>query len=273
MARYSDDEESSDSGGEAAGELRVRQFLSRRVSAWEHLGIALLAFGSVLVLVSICGLVLGRFDGGDSPSPASNGDDENLPLAERWGPPPSEAQELPLLAPSERDAGLVPLEDGHIKTLWHTTTPEIANKILDEGFHPGRNGWCGGAIYFYGHPKLPKTKLGPDSGTGAVIEARVDLGRSAHLDRRCKGGARQDVRSRYDSIIFNPGDGAEYIVFSKDRILSMKMYDKNSHEEEEEEKRTLRSGTCCWLGGSCYDCAHGSEFVWAWKCTSSRRCA
>merc|ERR1712048_1101030 len=92
----------------------------------------------------------------------------------------------------------------NIMTLYHTTSPDIAEMILKSSFRPGHSGWCGGAIYFYSSPHLPASKLGPDSHTGAVIEARVNMGRMAHLDSKCDGAA--DAKLQYDSITFNPGD-------------------------------------------------------------------
>ncbi|CAE8618458.1 unnamed protein product [Polarella glacialis] len=109
-----------------------------------------------------------------------------------------------------------------IMTLYHMTSPEVAVLILASAFRPGHSGWCGGAIYFFTSPDVPATKLGPDSSSGAVIEATVDLGRMAHLDATCQGA--DEARLNYDSITFNPGDGAEYLVFSSDRVRSMRRY-------------------------------------------------
>jgi len=102
------------------------------------------------------------------------------------------------------------------------TSPDIAEKILATGFQPGSSGWCGGAIYFYNSPQVPETKMGPDSHDGALIEAKVDMGRMAHLDSQCSG--RDDARAHYDSVTFNPGDGNEFVIFSNDRVISMRRY-------------------------------------------------
>jgi len=108
-------------------------------------------------------------------------------------------------------------------TLYHTTSPEIAGKILASNtFKPGKMGWCGGAIYFYWSPNIPKTKLGPDSSDGAVIEVKVNMGRMATLDSHCDG--HDEASGKYDSVTFNPGDGDEYIIFNTNRVLSMKRY-------------------------------------------------
>mmetsp|Transcript_26624 Transcript_26624/g.76911 ORF Transcript_26624/g.76911 Transcript_26624/m.76911 type:complete len:197 (+) Transcript_26624:83-673(+) len=89
----------------------------------------------------------------------------------------------------------------NIKTLYHTTSPDIANRILHSSFHPGNSGWCGGAIYFVDTPYLPRSKYGPQTQSGAVIKAVVDLGRMAYgpslplglrlrHGRGCHGGCR-----------------------------------------------------------------------------------
>jgi len=109
-----------------------------------------------------------------------------------------------------------------VKTLYHETSPEAAEKILASSFRPGSSGWCGSAIYFYTSPRIPKSKLGPDSQTGAIIQAEVDLGKNIQLDSKCQGA--DDARNNYDSVSFNPGDGLEYLVFSPDRIISMSRY-------------------------------------------------
>eukprot|EP00928_Gymnodinium_smaydae_P012608 TRINITY_DN14576_c0_g1_i1.p1 TRINITY_DN14576_c0_g1~~TRINITY_DN14576_c0_g1_i1.p1 ORF type:complete len:257 (+),score=39.65 TRINITY_DN14576_c0_g1_i1:38-772(+) len=159
---------------------------------------------------------------------------------------------------------LAPFRHGrreNVVTLYHTTAPEIADLILANGFKPGKNGWCGGAIYFFGSSKIPRTKLGPDSSSGAILEAKVDLGKMGHLDKRCTGGADPAIRAKYDSVTFNPGDGDEYIVFTPDRVLDVKMWDGRLHALD-----------CCWLGVSCSLCPAGDEWVWPTTCGSSRRC-
>lgn len=89
-------------------------------------------------------------------------------------------------------------------------------------------GWCGGAIYFVATPVLPRTKYGPDTHAGAVIQATMDMGRMATMDRRCRSsfgtGIRAARRGGYDSLRFDPGDGAEYVIASASRVLSMRRY-------------------------------------------------
>lgn len=111
---------------------------------------------------------------------------------------------------------------GRVMTLYHTTSASAAEAILKSGFRPGHSGWCGGAIYFSTTPHLPKSKYGPDTHSGAVLEVKVNLGRLAHLDSKCHGagGAKHD----HDSITFNPGDGDEYVIWSNSRIISKRRY-------------------------------------------------
>jgi len=117
----------------------------------------------------------------------------------------------------------------NLKTLYHTTSPAVAELILASGFKPGHAGWCGGAIYFVPTPELPETKFGPYTLSGAVIEAKVNLGRVANMDARCKAtfgqGIRDAVRHGYDSVRFDPGDGDEYVIVSARRVVSMRRYE------------------------------------------------
>jgi len=117
----------------------------------------------------------------------------------------------------------------NIMTLYHTTSPEIARLILKEGFKPGRGGWCGGAIYFINHPHLPRSKFNPvTTKTGAIIQARVDMGRMARMNRKCDAsfghGVAAAVHHGYDSATFNPGDGDEYVILSTHRVISVRRY-------------------------------------------------
>merc|ERR1712060_87669 len=115
-----------------------------------------------------------------------------------------------------------------IMTLYHTTSPEVAEKILREGFKPGRNGWCGGAIYFIDQPYLKKTKFATTTKTGAIIEAKVDMGRMARMDKRCTAGFGWGIwgakKLGYESLEFNPGDGNEYVIWSNSRVISTRRF-------------------------------------------------
>jgi len=110
---------------------------------------------------------------------------------------------------------------GEVVTVYHQTSKKLGPIILETGFKPGSEGWCGGAIYFAKTRAATYTKaIGVDSHQGFMIEAQVDLGRVLHLESKCIGYER--VSEGFDSIIFNPGDGDEIVVYSKDRILSTK---------------------------------------------------
>lgn len=110
----------------------------------------------------------------------------------------------------------------NIRKLYHETNAEIAELILKNGFRPGRTGWCGGAIYFFGEPIIPETKFAKTSHRGVVLEAVVDLGRLAHLDKTCHDA--YIAKKTYDSLTFDPFDGPEYIVFGAERILMTRVY-------------------------------------------------
>lgn len=118
---------------------------------------------------------------------------------------------------------------GRVVTGYHQTSPELAQLILKNGFRPGHEGWCGGGIYFAATPQATYTKaIGPESHKGFIIEAQVDLGRDLHLPKKCDTsmtGSKLQSKG-YDSITFNPGDGTEYVVYSKSRVKSMKKYSR-----------------------------------------------
>jgi len=134
---------------------------------------------------------------------------------------PAPAPAIALAAAGSRTPGIM--------TLYHTTSPEVAELILKEGFKPGSGGWCGGAIYFIDHPHLPKSKYNPvTTKDGAIIEARVDMGRMATMDRKCNAGFGHGVSAAvshgFESVTFNPGDGAEYVIHSNSRVISTRRY-------------------------------------------------
>jgi len=114
-------------------------------------------------------------------------------------------------------------------TLYHTTSPEVAELILESGFKPGSEGWCGGAIYFLDTPILPKSKYSPTTTKdGAILEAKVDMGRMVTMDKKCSAGyglgVRAAVAKGYDSVSFNPGDGVEYVIADNSRVRSVTRY-------------------------------------------------
>jgi len=120
--------------------------------------------------------------------------------------------------------------EGPVKTLYHTTSRRAAGAILATGFRPGRSGWCGGAIYFVDTPYLKRSKYAPGiTKAGAIIEAQVTMGTMAtHFDRHCRGygggGVRAARHAGYNSILFNPGDGNEFIIWDPRQVQSTRLY-------------------------------------------------
>jgi len=117
----------------------------------------------------------------------------------------------------------VPPSDA-VLVLFHQTSPWSGHLILRSGFRPGRYGWCGGGIYFATSPEATDHKaIGSDSQKGYIIGAKVDLGKIKYMNSTCDKSMTGEKLQwwGYDSIHFNPGDGVEYVVYSKDRIVSM----------------------------------------------------
>lgn len=132
-------------------------------------------------------------------------------------------------------------DSGNIRTLYHTTSPHVAKLIVAGNFKPGHTGWCGGAIYFIDQPVLPASKMNPETTqTGAVVAARVDLGKVCRSTRprgcddgsdgRCcpiEGGGHGIEGAKAagcHSIVFNPSDGDEFIVWDASRVIEKKVY-------------------------------------------------
>eukprot|EP00928_Gymnodinium_smaydae_P021753 TRINITY_DN18522_c0_g2_i1.p1 TRINITY_DN18522_c0_g2~~TRINITY_DN18522_c0_g2_i1.p1 ORF type:complete len:385 (+),score=33.15 TRINITY_DN18522_c0_g2_i1:63-1157(+) len=116
----------------------------------------------------------------------------------------------------------------NFRTGYHQTAPEICDLIMASNFRPGSSGWCGGAIYFAVTPEDTVTKaIGENSHDGCMIEAKVRMGRIKHAPKYGANGAACDgynadkaKREGYDSLIFNPGDGDELVVFNPDQVVS-----------------------------------------------------
>lgn len=129
--------------------------------------------------------------------------------------------------------------------LYHVTSPAIGPRILQNGFKAGHAGWCGGAIYFGNTAQETKWKaVGQDSHQGYLIEAMVDVGHVKKMPWNCYTSTKciethpglqghVDCLSRhyygntlrhegYDSIVFNPGDGNEIVIWDKHRVKSMR---------------------------------------------------
>lgn len=134
-------------------------------------------------------------------------------------------------------------QNSNIKTLYHTTSSTIAKLIVSGNFKPGSQGWCGGAVYFMDYPGLPKSKEDPlTTQRGAVVEAQVDLGKvcQSTRDQNCwesqEGtccpmpggghGIQGAAAAGCGSILWNPGDGNEYVLWDMSRILSRKIYNR-----------------------------------------------
>lgn len=118
-----------------------------------------------------------------------------------------------------------PTNYSHNMTLYHQTSPQIGELILQGGFRTGKAGWCGGAIYFATSPQATVTKTsGIDSHKGYMLQATVDVGRVKHMPSTCDmsmtGQKLQDMG--YDTITFNPVDGDEYVVFCSTQVLEVK---------------------------------------------------
>lgn len=102
--------------------------------------------------------------------------------------------------------------------VYHQTSLGAAASIRRSGFRPGTGGWCGGAIYFATSPRATETKaISPTSQLGYMISARLNIGRAIRLNNRCQG-VEEARRMGYNTVIFNPGDGDEYVTWDSSRI-------------------------------------------------------
>eukprot|EP00930_Biecheleria_cincta_P017864 TRINITY_DN14089_c0_g1_i1.p1 TRINITY_DN14089_c0_g1~~TRINITY_DN14089_c0_g1_i1.p1 ORF type:complete len:321 (+),score=42.59 TRINITY_DN14089_c0_g1_i1:52-1014(+) len=147
------------------------------------------------------------------------------------------------------DAWVPPgMEGKNVWTLYHVTSPKVGPKILKEGFRPGHVGWCGGGIYFAATKVGTALKaIGVDSHQGFLIEAQVDVGNVEYKQWNCftdpqcistrpglqghlscmSDRAFEDVASEvhgkgFNSIVFNPGDGYEVLIYNKSQVISMR---------------------------------------------------
>eukprot|EP00930_Biecheleria_cincta_P004685 TRINITY_DN105603_c0_g1_i1.p1 TRINITY_DN105603_c0_g1~~TRINITY_DN105603_c0_g1_i1.p1 ORF type:complete len:330 (+),score=19.54 TRINITY_DN105603_c0_g1_i1:99-1088(+) len=126
----------------------------------------------------------------------------------------------------------------NIMTLYHMTSPQDAQLIMQSNFRPGSGGWCGGAIYLVNTPSLPRTKFNPQTTkSGAWIELKVNMGTMCQMHRTCNDGrsGRCCVGSTgysgvdgaqgagCNSMLWNPGDGNEYIIWHPEQILSKRV--------------------------------------------------
>jgi len=121
--------------------------------------------------------------------------------------------------PNSTSDGLPKLQSsGASVIVYHQTSPGAAAAIRISGFRPGSGGWCGGAIYFATSPRATETKaISPTSQLGYIITARLKVGRAIRLNNRCQG-VEEARRMGYNTVIFNPGDGDEYVTWDSSRI-------------------------------------------------------
>mmetsp|Transcript_45321 Transcript_45321/g.106043 ORF Transcript_45321/g.106043 Transcript_45321/m.106043 type:complete len:209 (-) Transcript_45321:103-729(-) len=136
-------------------------------------------------------------------------------------------------------------QTGRLWRLYHVTSPSIGPKILREGFRSGHAGWCGGAIYFGNTAQETHHKaVGTESHQGYMIEAMVDVGRVKSMPWNCYTSVRciqthpsfqghinclshhnygHHVHSEgFQTIVFNPGDGPEIVIWDKSQVKSMR---------------------------------------------------
>uniref|UniRef100_A0A7S1RPY7 SMB domain-containing protein n=1 Tax=Alexandrium catenella TaxID=2925 RepID=A0A7S1RPY7_ALECA len=120
---------------------------------------------------------------------------------------------------------------GPTMTLYHQTSPDIGELILKNGFKPGTRGWCGGAMYFATSPQATVTKaLGLDSHRGFLIEAEVFLGKVKQMPPWCdmKMTAEKLHKEGYDSVVFNPIDGDEHVIYNSSQVLATRRFPVSS---------------------------------------------
>ncbi|CAJ1427019.1 unnamed protein product [Effrenium voratum] len=121
-----------------------------------------------------------------------------------------------------------------VMTVYHQTSPEACQGILATGFRIGHDGWCGGAIYFAMTPEATKTKaITPHSGIGCMLEAKVNVGHVKKYPccRYCGGHQDQHIawtkgslKSKgYDSIVIDPGDGPELVIYDNKQVMSLRV--------------------------------------------------
>lgn len=140
------------------------------------------------------------------------------------------------------------MEGKKVWTLYHVTSPEVGPKILKGGFKPGHVGWCGGGIYFATSKAGTAAKaIGVDSAQGFLIEAQVDVGNIEYKQWNCVSDpacvatshglqghlscmsnrtfedVKADVHGKgFNSIVFNPGDGYEVLIYDPSQVISMR---------------------------------------------------
>jgi len=114
-------------------------------------------------------------------------------------------------------------------TGFHQTSKEICGLIMASSFRAGSGGWCSDAIYFAKSPEATVTKaVGENSNDGCMIEAVLDMGRVKYAHTDCQHLNKASVEAAgYNSVIFNPGDGDELVLYDPARIISKKILPYN----------------------------------------------
>jgi hypothetical protein len=125
--------------------------------------------------------------------------------------------------------GTIKIPEDNIMTLYHQTSPEACEGIMNSDFRLGKGGWCGKAIYFAVSPFDTKRKaVAGSSGHGCMLECKVDVGRikrfytCGQFDMLTIRGVH---RNGADTVLFEPPEksGDEVIVFEPWRVISKRI--------------------------------------------------
>eukprot|EP00933_Yihiella_yeosuensis_P030583 TRINITY_DN2420_c1_g1_i1.p1 TRINITY_DN2420_c1_g1~~TRINITY_DN2420_c1_g1_i1.p1 ORF type:complete len:333 (-),score=52.81 TRINITY_DN2420_c1_g1_i1:141-1139(-) len=118
---------------------------------------------------------------------------------------------------------------GRVMTLYHQTSQAAGSAIIRGGFRPGKSGWCGGAIYFATSPRATESKaIAPSSQLGYMLRCQVAVGEVKRLNNRCGGvGA---ARSAGYTVVFNPGDGDEYVIWNSRQVRGCSGFPYRNHK-------------------------------------------
>jgi len=132
-----------------------------------------------------------------------------------------------------------PIQGNNVRKMYQMTSPQNALSIINGHFHVGSGGWCGGAIYMIDHPHLKTSKYNPrTTSTGAYVEITVNLGKLCRYHRTCNDGRSGKCCTGQDgshgiagaaaagcnSIVWDPGDGDEYIIWNTQGVISKQIY-------------------------------------------------
>eukprot|EP00049_Salpingoeca_infusionum_P023205 m.10893 g.10893 ORF g.10893 m.10893 type:complete len:265 (-) comp5630_c0_seq1:264-1058(-) len=121
------------------------------------------------------------------------------------------------------------LSSGQVMTLYHQTSPQIAQCILEtQTMKPGRQGLAGGGIYF---AKTPEHTYGKAQQTGVILECQVQLGELLVLGP--KGDSSMNIEkliNEYgcDSVKINR-DRPEWVVYMSDQVINVSRYMHGGH--------------------------------------------